>query len=112
MGKWASNVKRGGAGMFGTLPPPAAADWTVAPTSPTNALITRVASLPGGADGFGRLLRVSPNGAPIGGDNITVGTTINQGGLTTAVTYLWNIAWYRGSARISEWSDTKTTLQP
>lgn len=112
VGRWASQSKAGSASGTGFLPAPVAADWTVTPTGGTTANVVRSVSLPGGADGFGRLLRNNATGAILGEGAQVPGTTIAQGGLVSGDTYRWNIAWYRGTVRVSDWGDTKIATQP
>lgn len=111
MGRWATAQKRGSAAFAGSIAAPISSDWSVAPTAATTANINRLVAVPAGADGMGRLLKNSV-GTVIGDGNPTAATPLVQGGLISGQTFYYRIAWYRGTVRVSEWSDEKSATQP
>jgi len=84
-----------------------AADWTTGTPLATAIPINRVAAIPFPADSMGGFAQTSPVGGPLLVSPITATTPFNVSGLVTATTYSIRMAWFRGTLRLSDWSDPK-----
>lgn len=97
MGKWAQYSKRGSALLFGSIPAPAIADFTIGSPTATTIPVTRVAPIPAGSTAM--LWRATNNATGVLAAAYT-GSPIS--GLVTATQYRVQAAWFNGSQQVSD----------
>lgn len=107
MGKWNAVKRAGGNASFGVMPAPLGALFSLgAPTAPAMD-VNLVGAIPAPATEWSaRSVRVS-TGAVAGG-TISAGTPISVPVAGTPVPYRIQVAWYSGTARLSEWATLGT----
>jgi hypothetical protein len=109
MSRWAQTRRRGGAKMFGLIAPPGPTDWSWAQDGAGELVATRLITQPPPSTQWA--IRYREQGTPTWTDKpATSGNTITVTGLTTGHTYEGQACWWSGTARISEFSTTKTAI--
>jgi hypothetical protein len=104
MGKWAQYRKRGTNVQQGSLAAPVAGQFTVGTPTTTTIPVTRVASIPLGADDMVARAIVAATGT-IGATQAGAGgTNLTLTGLVSATAYRVYVAWFNGVVRVSDWS--------
>jgi hypothetical protein len=113
MGKFASQIKRGGVTAFGSQAAPLSADFTFGTLTSATIPVNRVPAIPPPADRWG-ILVVDQATNTVAFTNIAAGTPITATGLTTGHTYRVQIAWFVSPSlnRVSEWSPAQTATLP